>query len=65
MGIKIDLPIKTLEEANVLDKALLDSAEHRKAARKLIHTTQEEAARYDAEYVILLTLRERLLGKDV
>ncbi len=65
MGVKIDLPIRSLEEANVLDKVLLNAADHRKSIRKLRHTTPEEAAVADAEYTILLTLRERMLGKDV
>ncbi len=65
MGIKIDLPIRSLEEANVLDKVLLNAADHRKAITKLRHTTPAEATIAAAEYTILLTLRERMLGKDV
>ena len=63
MTIRIDLPIHTLEEAKLLDKVLLDAADHRKACRKLIHTTQEEARVLDTEFSMLLDLRERMLGR--
>ena len=63
MGIKIDLPIHSLEEAVLLDKVLLQAADHRKGLRKLIHTTPEEAQVLDAEYLTILELREGMLGR--
>jgi len=63
MGIRIDLPIHDLEEANFLDKVLLDTAEHYKALRKVKLTTQEEALHYDRNYELALRLRERITSQ--
>jgi hypothetical protein len=64
MGIKIDLPIHSLEEANVLDAVLLLAAKQKESLAKLRHTTDEEAFALEAERTILLGLRARLLGSD-
>jgi hypothetical protein len=61
MGVRIDLPIHDLEEANFLDRVLLDAAEHRKALRRAKLATPEERARYDREYELALRLRERMV----
>ena len=62
MGIKIDMPIHDLEEANFLDRVLLDKADHVKRLGKLKLTTSEEKAQYDREYELALRLRDRMLG---
>lgn len=62
MGIKIDLPIHNLEEANFLDKVLLDKADHVKALGKLQLATEEEKAQYAQEHELALRLRNRMLG---
>ncbi len=62
MGVRIDLPIETLEEANFLDKVLLNAADRAKSLGKMRQTTDDEKAQYDKEHELALRLRNRMFG---
>lgn len=64
MGIRIDLPIHTLEEANVLATTLDRAIEQHIAYADMREATYQETADNHRRAEILRDLRVRLIGEE-
>jgi hypothetical protein len=64
MGIKIDLPIHTLEEANVLAATLDNAIQQHLAYADMREAAYEEVANNRNRAEILRELRNRMTGED-
>lgn len=62
MGIKIDLPIYTLEEAALLDETLLQRIQLLQSLATLEHSTSEERRVFNEKARKLTNLRNRFLS---
>lgn len=62
MGLKIDLPIETIEEATFLDGVLTHAADQAQAWIDAVHSTPEERAEARRKLVLAQRLRARMTG---
>lgn len=64
MGIKIDLPIKTIEEANLLNETIQIRIDTLKAHAAMLHATDDERVAAGQKVLMLEDLQARMLKGD-
>ena len=62
MGVKIDLPVHSIEEASILLETIDQRIDTLKAASEMRHTTEEEKSTMTRKVIVLSDLKERLTG---
>lgn len=63
MGLKIELPVYTVEEAALLTDTLLSAAKARRALASMLHATPKEAATHNHNAALLEGMLGRLSGE--